>query len=437
MVTMKSRWARIAALSTIVGLTASMAACSADSGEGSTSPVVIGMNSGLVPQFEAYAKVYNATNPEAPVKVKAIPDGQDDYIQQLVTQGLSSTLPDIVFNYDSLNQTLVSNNLLYDLGPWLAEGKDGLKGDSFIPAFLNQYQAEGADGPTTGIPVSADSTMLFYNKSLFEKAGVTELPTEQWTYDDLYRVAEQITKASGGAYWGLRTPAAAGGLLFVDYPILSAYGSEIYDAEANEFVFADEAGLEAWETILAPYVEGWGSPYPTASGQDGNYFAAGQVAMSLDTRPAVSRYRTDLADDWDVMNLPTIDGNPTVGGGSYGLSIAEKSDNKEGAWKFMAWFYSKDGGMKEAEPNGVIPATVDGLENGSWLDDPNPVPANLIPATQYAVANAQLPNAIPNEVQPKLVPALEKAAQEVLVGGKSIEEAYTAAQDELNALLEK
>lgn len=264
MVTMKSRWARIAALSTIVGLTASMAACSADSGEGSTSPVVIGMNSGLVPQFEAYAKVYNATNPEAPVKVKAIPDGQDDYIQQLVTQGLSSTLPDIVFNYDSLNQTLVSNNLLYDLGPWLAEGKDGLKGDSFIPAFLNQYQAEGADGPTTGIPVSADSTMLFYNKSLFEKAGVTELPTEQWTYDDLYRVAEQITKASGGAYWGLRTPAAAGGLLFVDYPILSAYGSEIYDAEANEFVFADEAGLEAWETILAPYVEGWGSPYPAA-----------------------------------------------------------------------------------------------------------------------------------------------------------------------------
>ncbi|MFD5598567.1 ABC transporter substrate-binding protein [Leucobacter sp. NPDC058333] len=426
--------ARLTAIGAIVGLAATLTACGSDTGGDTGSEVVIGMNSGLVSQFEEYAKVYNATNPDSPVTIEAIPDGQDDYIQQLVTQGLSSTLPDIVFNYDSLNQTLVSNDLLFDLGPWLDEGKDGLEGDAFVPAFLDQYRADGPAGATTGIPVSADSTMLFYNKTLFEKAGVTELPTEEWTYDDLYRVAAQITDAGKGAYWGLRSPAAAGGLLFVDYPILKAYGSTIYDPEAKKFVFANDKGLQAWETILAPYTEGWGSPYPT-SNQDTNYFASGQVAMSLDTRPAVARYRTDLTDDWDVVNLPTINGNPTVGGGSYGLSISEKSDNKEGAWAFMAWFYSQDGGMKEAEPNGVIPASTEGLKNGSWLEDSNPVPANLIPATQYAVENAQLPNAVPNEAQTQLVPVLEKAAQEVLVGGKSIEDAYTAAEDELNALL--
>ncbi len=106
----------------------------------------------------------------------------------------------------------MSNNLLYDLGPWLAEGKDGLKGDSFIPAFLNQYLGRRRGRSHHSIPVSADSTMLFYNKSLFEKAGVTELPTEQWTYDDLYRVARadhhsERRRLLGSAKHPLQQPA--------------------------------------------------------------------------------------------------------------------------------------------------------------------------------------------------------------------------------------
>lgn len=421
-----------------LGVTVALAACSpgteGNDSEPNTSTVVVGMNAGLVPQFEKYAEVYNATDPTAPIKLEPIPDAQPDYIQQLVTQGLSSTLPDVVFNYDSLNQTLVANDLLYDLRPWLDEGKDGLKGADFTPAFLNQYKANGDDGPITGIPVSADSTMLFYNKAVFEKAGVTELPNESWTMDDMYRVAAEITEAGDGAYFGLDTPAGTGGQIFVDYPILTAYGSALYDPDANEFIFANENGLKAWETILAPYTEGFGTPYPTGK-ENHRYFTTGQAAMTLQTRPAIASLRESMTDDWDVMNLPTINGNPTVGGGSYGLSISKNSDNKEGAWAFLAWFFSKDGGMKEAEPNGVIPATTDGLENGTWLQDDAPVPANLIPATQYAVKNAQLPNPVPNDAQTQLTPTLVEAAQEVVIGGSSIEEAYTKAQDTLNALL--
>ncbi|WP_157875280.1 extracellular solute-binding protein [Arthrobacter sp. PAMC 25486] len=392
------------------------------------------MNQGLIPQFEDYIAAYNATEPAAKVSLKPVPDGQADYLQQLVTEGLSGKLPDILFNYDSLNQTLDSNELLFDLKPWLEEKKSGLDGEEFVPAFLDQYKAQGPDGPITGIPVSADSTMLFYNKSIFEKYGISELPTEDWTYADMYRVAEQITKASAGATWGLRSPGAAGGLLFIDYPLLKANGSTIYNPDSGEFEFADANGLKAWKTMLAPYVEGWGSPYPT-SNQDTNYFSGGQVAMSVDTRPTISKYRETITDDWDVVNLPTVDGEPTVGGGSYALSISEKSKNKESAWEFMAWFYSKDGGMKEAEPNGVIPATTSGLDHGTWLQDAAAVPTNLIPATQYSVKNAALQPAIPSEAQTEVVPALEKAAQEVLMGGKSIEVAYTAAEDALNALL--
>ena len=435
MVTKKLTLLRIGGAVVTLGLAIGLAGCSstASTSASSSRTVVVGMNSGLVPQFQAYADLYNKTNPAGKVKLKAIPDAPADYIQQLVTQGLSGTLPDVVFNYDSLNQQLAESNLLYNIKPWLTEGKDGLKGSDFVPAFLNQYVADAKTGAIGGIPVSADSTMLFYNKTVFEKAGITDLPTDNWTWQDLYKVAKEISAKGTGQYWGLETPFGTGDANFINYPFLKAGGSSIYDANTKKFDFANTKGIAVWKTLLQPFTDGFGTP-PT-SGKSVDYFAAGQAAMHLDTRPAIARYRTGLKDDWDVINLPTLDGNPTVGGGSYGLSISAKSTNKDNAWKFLAWFFATNKGMKAAEPNGVIPATSDGIKNGSWRTDTTPVPKNLIPATVYAVKNAALPPAIPNAAASQLSPALQKAEQEVLVGGKSVEDAYTEAQATLNALV--
>ncbi len=435
MVTRKSVAFKVAtaglALAMAVGLAACSTSASTDSAS-STKTVIVGMNSGLVPQFQKYADLYNKTA-KAKIKLEAIPDAPADYIQKLVTQSLSGSLPDVIFNYDSLNQQLAASNLLYNLTPWLTEGKDGLKRSSFVPAFLNQYIADPKSGAIGGIPVSADSTMLFYNKTLFEKAGVTDLPTDKWTWDDLYAAAKKISAAGAGKYWGLETPIGTGDANFINYPFLTAGGSSIYDTKTKKFDFANAKGLAVWNYMIEPYTEGWGTPAATGAAVD--YFAAGQSAMRLDTRPAIARYRDGLKDDWNVINLPTLDGNPVVGGGSYGLSISAKSDNKDNAWKFLAWFYSTNGGMKAAEPNGVIPATTDGINNGTWLKDTNPVPANLIAATKYAVKTAKLPPAVPNKAAADLGPDLKAALQEVLVGGKSVKDAYTEAQDKLNAEL--
>jgi multiple sugar transport system substrate-binding protein len=421
-------------VSLALALTACTGANTSSAGVSSNKTVVIGMNSGLVSQYQAYAADFEKTKPGFKVVVKAVPDVQSDYIQQLVTQGLSKTLPDIVFNYDSLNQTLVASHLLYNIKPWLDAGHDGLKGSSFQPNFLGQYDV----GSTiTGIPVSADAGILFYNKTLFAKYGITDLPTASWTYDDMYRVAQEITTKSGGTTFGLRTPIGDSSNLFQYYPVLRAYGSNIYDPTSKKFIFANAAGIRAWTEILKPYIDGFGSPLPTASNTGLTLFSGGQAAMATDTRPQIVADRSTLKDDWDVQALPTINGKSTTGGGSYSLSISQKSGNKENAWKFMAWFYSASGGMKFAAPNGVIPATKTGLASGAWLTDKNPVPANLIATTKYAVANAILPNVIPNSAQPQVVPALQKALQEVVLQHESITQAYTDAQNSLNALLTK
>ncbi len=400
-------------------------------GGGGSPDIPIGMNAGLVPSFTKYAAAFMKAYPKYKVTVKPVPDSQADYIQQLVTQGLSKTLPDIIFNYDGLNQTLNSNKLLFDMKPWLNEGKYGLKGSQFLPNFLAQYEVGDA---TTGIPVSADASVLFWNKTLFDKYGITDYPNNSWTYEHMYDVANQITQKAKGQTYGLAAPIGDGSGIFTYYPLLKAYGSNLYDPDTKKFVFANEGGIKAWTLALKPYTDKISPPFAIKA--QPNDFESGLVAMKVNARPAVSQYRDSMTKyDWDVAQMPTANGKSSTGGGSYSMSISANSNNKEGAWQFLAWFFSNDGGLKEAEPNGVIPATKEGLTNGSWLQDTKKVPASLIPVTKYEVQAAILPNPVPDAVQPKMVPAIQKAIQQVLLQGVPIDKAFTEAQDSLNAEL--
>lgn len=434
MVTKKRLIGRIAALSVATIFAASLVACGSSNGGSNADAkagkdILIGMNSGLVPQFERYAKEFEKTHKGFKVTVKAVPDAQPDYIQQLVTQGLSKSLPDIIFNYDTLNQTLNSNHLLYDIKPWLDSGHDGLKGSNFIPAFLDQYKV----GDTiTGIPVSADTGIIVVHTALFEKYGVP-VPTADWTYDDFYASAKAITEKSGGKVFGFKTPIGDGSAVFTFYPVLKALGSNLYDPDTKKFVFANDGGIEAWTKLLAPYIDKFGTPYSLAT--NNTLLESGQVAMGIGSTAGVAGLREKIKDEWDVLPTPKLNGKSTTGGGSYSLSISAKSDNKEGAYQFMAWFYSTNGGMTTAQPDGVIPATKEGISKGKWLTEAAPVPASFVETIKTSVTNAILPNTIPDAVQPKVVPALQTAMQQVLLKGMSIKEAYTAAQDELNGLL--
>lgn len=433
MVTKKRVFARIAAVAVAAVVTASLAACgpSTSSGTGKVSKnVLIGMNSGLVPQFQRYAKAFESTHKGWKISVKAVPDVQADYIQQLTTQGLSKTLPDIVFNYDTLNQTLNANHLLYNIKPWLDSGHDGLKGSSFVQQFLDQYKV----GDTiTGIPVSADTGVIVYNKTLFAKYGLTN-PAAGWTYDEMYQDAQTITQMSGGKVYGINTPLGDGSALFTWYPVLVANGSNLYDPTTKKFTFADANGIKAWTQILAPYQQKFGTPYSLVT-KSSTFFQSNQSAMQIVSTAGVAALRTTMKDDWDIVPMPVVDGKQTTGGGSYSLSIANSSDNKEGAYQFMSWFYSNDGGMKAGQPDGIIPATTSGISSGSWLTEAPAVPAGFVATVKASVANAILPNTIPDAVQPKVVPALQTALQQVLLKNVSIQKAYTDAQDQLNALL--
>lgn len=434
----------LAALAVVATLPLVLSACGGASssdagaaGEVDGSSIVLNTITGLEPQFQQYADAYMEAFPDRKVEVRSTTDDAAEYAQGLATARLSGELPDVFFNVDFLADTLATNNVTLDMTKGLKEGKLGdLNEESFLPQFVGQYRPLDNPDQITGLPVSADSVGLFFNKTAFDKAGVTEYPEADWTWDDMYRVAAEIQTNSGGSITGLAAPLADGTAQIVFGPVIQAFGGTVYDAETNKSGIGQPEALKAWELLLGAYGTASG-PYTTTTDDPTLKFDSGNVAMAIASRGGVPGLKETMTDDnWDVQVLPTIDGNSTAGGGSYGLSIAQTSKSQDAAWAFLSWFYDTDTGMKVAqEVGGVIPPTDDGIDNGIWKDG-TPPPANIAIFGESA-RTAVLLTQMPGSSSTTMSEATKKATQEVLLNGKSIEEAFGEAEQTVNDAIEK
>lgn len=423
-------------------VTTGMAGCAGSgpsqgsAGEVDGSTITIATIAPLKEQFQVYADAYEKAFPDRKVEIQAATSDVTEYTQKLATQRLSGSLPDIFFNVDFLANTLADSGVTLDLAPALGDKKFGLDGDQFLEQFVGQYRPSNEPDQVTALPVSADSTALVYNKTLFDEAGVTEYPQPDWTWDDYFRVATEIQEKSGGAIFGTVAPIGDGSQLINFGPVLTAYGVDLYDPESNTTSIGSPDALKAWESMLQFYGTA-SAPYAAAGDDPGYKFEAGTVAMAISSRGAIPTIRAALTDDeWDVTEVPTVEGKHASGGGSYGLSIGSTSKNQDAALAFLGWFYDPAGGLAVAqtpEGGGIIPPTLDGLEDGTWADAD--VPAN-IEVFATTARDAILPQQLPGSAGSTLTEATKKAVQQVLLEGRSAEDAFAEAEETVNTALQ-
>ncbi len=80
--------------------------------------------------------------------------------------------------------TLVDKNLLQ---PW----DDQIK-DMDLSDFAAVIEGGKFDGAYYGLPYRTSSSIMYYNKTMFDAAGVP-YPQEGWTYDDMLEIAKKLT----------------------------------------------------------------------------------------------------------------------------------------------------------------------------------------------------------------------------------------------------
>ena len=418
------------AIGTVLTMAAVSTGCASstagDSTESGSGKITIGMVAGLTPQYEEVIAAFNKEYPDIEVELQSMPDEVPDMTRFLQTAKLGGQLPDIVVGFaDNINQ-LASADITADVTERLADSE--LQVDSFLQNYLDAYRPLDAPEEVHGLPVGADALILAYNADVFEKAGM-DVPSDDWTWEDFDAAADAISAAGAGEYFGLANgPENA----LISDPIIRAMGGYLYDPRTNSTGMAEPEALEAWQLMADEWLSGRAAPY-TVNRNERPKFQDGRIAMIFTVRPAVPSVNAAM-DNWDVIGMPSIDGVRPVGGSSYALSLTQDAKNAEDAWTFLEFMYSNEGGMAVMQANGgVVPATVEGFESGTWQDLDRPVNQA---AFGTAAVEAAMITQFPPTVQAVYDDAIAQAFQQVVLGGVSVEQAFTEAAALVDEALE-
>lgn len=144
--------------------------------------------------LEAMMAVFQKKYPN--IKVESEPVGFGEIFTRLATQIAAGNAPDC-FELNMENfQPFAFKDVITDLGPVL--DKAGINAGAYNKGALD---ACTINGKLYALPLSYSTVVLFYNKALFDQAGVA-YPTKDWTWNEELEAARKI-KALGEDTWGV------------------------------------------------------------------------------------------------------------------------------------------------------------------------------------------------------------------------------------------
>jgi multiple sugar transport system substrate-binding protein len=309
---------------------------------------------GMIARFEE-------ANPDIKVDVTSLPWGQA--FEKLATMVQGGQAPDVVEMPDRWMALYVNTGQLVDLEPYMAQWPEGAKLTDRTREFGSVIQ-----GQTHMIPYGFYLRAMFWNRKLFEQAGVAEPPK---TMEEFMVASEKISQLDGKYGYCLRGgPGATNGYIMM---MLNFLGENKYFDEEGNSTLNDPKAIQGLQFIIDMYQKhyvpqdsvNWGFNEIVAG------FYSGTCAM-LDQDPdalIAIKERMDEA-DFAVAPMPLGPAGksfPTIG--YAGWSIFQSSEHKHEAWKLVSHLSSPEMNLEWAKFVGVIPI-YQGAERDPFFDKP-------------------------------------------------------------------
>ena len=201
------------------------------------------------------------------------------------------------------------------------------------------------DGKTYALPYKTSSWVVYYNKDLFDQAGVA-YPEGDWTWEDYYDMAGQLTSGEGAdkIYGSLNFQPTS---MWWRVPANSKGSTNpLDDAQLHDWMEAAEYCKSLSDAGYQPLYEDMASE----SGADytGN-FLQGKYAMFYTGDWAVEMLNTAIANgdgdvNYDIAPLPHWEGEEAATPGAPGLMmVANNAKNPEVAYDFISYCTGAEG----------------------------------------------------------------------------------------------
>ncbi|RLP74563.1 sugar ABC transporter substrate-binding protein [Mycetocola tolaasinivorans] len=404
---------RLASLG-VAALTAAalLTGCSTSGGSADGNSVTWWVPNWDAPAAKELVADFTKANPE--IKVKLVETTADTLANKVSVALNSGTTPDVITELASRTQQYIAKDQLTNLDKLYT---DAMPKSDFLPGTL----ADVSTGDKAfAVPYRWDNLGLFYNKDLFEKAGITEPPT---TLDELKADAEKLsTGDTTGIGWQLGNS---------DSTILRFFGlaaSAPKDPATNVDGAAhltESSSKAALDIIGASVRDGWASKSSLEADSTAvrQLFINGQIGMYLGGVYDLVELQKNKMNVGTAL-APGFDGPSKTAANGWVYLVPKASKNVSAAEKLVSYLTTPEAMNKLTL---TFPARTSAAQDDRFHTDL---------AAPFA---AQLSDhSIPAPYDPswgKLAPTLFAQIQAVAIGQSTSEEAAKTIQQAADAAL--
>jgi multiple sugar transport system substrate-binding protein len=352
-------------------------------------PPILTLSVSLTPEelasFEPALAALDAANDAFDVVLEQVP--QSGAVEKLNAQLAANDLPDVVRIQGLLAQGPIRRGAFLGLGPFQAS----LATDDLFAGPLDQFRWNGS---LWGVPDTAAPDVLFYNRAMFDAAGLA-YPDDTWTTEDLRSVAVKLTLDAAGrsaddpdfdpasiVQWGWN----AGLTMFWQRHLLQSRGWDVCaNDDCTEMDWDSPEALDAAEWWVSLARDLHAAPYDpyggSQTGVPGDPFLVGLAAMGYNGYFAVGQLAANATIDYDIAQpVLGIDGRRYTPLSTNGYVIAADTEHPEAAVALVAALTDPDFLAETwGRPGHSIPARVSAADS---VLDPSRAPANQAPIVE-------------------------------------------------------
>jgi multiple sugar transport system substrate-binding protein len=298
------------------------------------------------------------------VKLTIVPN--DSYLAKVGAAAGSNSLPDILASDVVYTPNYTKQGLFQDIS---AEIKALPYASSLAKSHLD---VSSFNGKTYAVPHKLDSSVLFYNKDLFKKAGLDPEKAPK-NFDEILTDARAINKL-GGDIKGFDLAGNCGGCgVYTLFPYAWADGTNVLSSDGKKVDLNNDSFRKVFQLYKTLSDE---KLVPSgAKSQDGSTwpaaFEAGKVGILPLGSPIVGDLLKQTKFQWGVTSLMSPDGSKTstfIGGDVAGISHSTK--HKAQAWDFLKWTLDDNAQVEIIAKNGDLPGRTDLSGNKYTAADP-------------------------------------------------------------------
>ncbi|GAB6086561.1 ABC transporter substrate-binding protein [Alkaliphilus crotonatoxidans] len=369
--------------------------------------------------LQAMIRAFEQKNPG--IKVKYELASFNDYFTKLQSQIAGGNPPDTFeLNYE--------NFVSYAAKGALLKLDEMIQADqNFDLSSLNQqaYEAFRYDDKQYGMVESFSNVVLFYNKDLFDAAGVS-YPEPSWTWKDELQAAQRLTDREK-RIWGTFSPIQ----FWEFYKTIAQNGGAVFNQDQTKVTLNSRENIEALQWMVDKVNRYQVTPSDLEmSGQlEGDLFKEGRIAM-LRTGSWMFDSFKDVPFDWDIALEP---GNIQKAHHFFanGLAISRNTKHQEAAWKWIKFMSVSEEAVKiRVESSWELPAVGDQTLVEDYLKKSPPQSRQVI---FEALDTLVVPPVI--ERWSEMTDIIDRELELVKLGQKTPEEALTDANNYVRNLM--